>query len=168
MGSYAEEIFKRKEYELNNLKDYDKILPWLLQDPKGNLVRKQTRAIRDIAKDLAEPYGIEEEALIETNLDKLDGLRTAASRLTIRRSETSSVVDSRIEGLTREEVTRQEAIRTEQIAKEQLLSEWKKAETIEEEIEARRLLKETLPLSLRSAKGYRTREGKEAFRMVMG
>lgn len=165
---YAEEIFLRKEIEISELKDYDKILPWLQQDKEGNIVRTQTRTIRDIAKDLAEPYKIEEEALIESDLDKLDKLRTKASKLTIRESETTRIVDSRIEELTKEEVARQEALRAEEEARKFMVEEYATAETVEEERSLRRELKAELPSSLRSIKGWQTRRGKEAFREIFG
>jgi len=165
---YAEEIFLRKEIEISELKDYDKILPWLQQDKEGNIVRTQTRTIRDIAKDLAEPYKIEEEALIEVDLDKLDKLRIEASKLTIRESETTRIVDSRIEELTKEEVARQEALRAEEESRKFVVEEYAAAETVEEERILRRELKAELPYSLRSIKGWQTRRGKEAFREIFG
>ena len=47
-----------------------------------------------------------------------------------------------------------------------MIERWKEAETIEEERETRKELKDYLPNSYRTLKGYRTREGKEAFREI--
>ncbi len=160
MGS-LEDLFEREEIAFHSYGDIQDVL-----SHRGK--HRLTGPQRNVTIQLAEPFEIEEKVLKEVDLDNLDELRIQASRLAVGESKTTSVVESRIEALTREEVARQEAIRTEQIAKEQLISEWKEAETLEEEQETRRLLKETLPYSLRTAKGWRTKEGLAAFRMVMG
>jgi len=103
---YAEEIFLRKEIEISELRDYDKILPWLQQDSEGNLVRKQTGVLRDIAKDLAEPFEIADKATAETEVPGLESLGKQAKALSseMRRTETIEIVDDRIKEVISEKI----------------------------------------------------------------
>ena len=174
ISSYLEEIYDRKETEINDLKDYSSILAWLIQDHKGNVVRSQSTTIRAIAKGLAEPYLIESSAEKETDLTKLETLQNQANDLSIRRSDTVSYVQTRISSIRNVE---QERIKAEEIAvqeveeerqADELKARYRQARTVEEEREVRAELKKELPNSLRSIKGWRTRAGKTAFRQVFG
>lgn len=103
---YLESIFERKEIELSGLRDYDKILPWLLQDSKGDLVRKQTIGMRDLAKNLAEPFEIEDKAITETEIPGLEVLKKQAKGLSsdMKRNETIEIVDNRIREVISEKI----------------------------------------------------------------
>ena len=173
-GSYMEEVFQRAEKQFAS---EDGIMDWLSsfeRPARGATV--YTKAATDVRDELISSVATrgEAERIDLTDLDNLDILRTwldEEEKRTGKAEGTITTLKSQIriaEKTEIEEVTRQEEIRTEQTAKEQLLSEWKGAETIEEEQELRRLLKEELPYSLRSAKGWRTQEGKEAFRFIFG
>ncbi len=173
-GSYMEEVFQRAEKQFVS---EDGIMDWLNSFERP--ARGATEFTRDavtVRDELISSIATrgEAESIDLTDLDNLETLRTWLDEEKERIGQgegTIRILKSQIkiaEQTEIEEVTRQEEIRTEQIAKEQLLSEWKRAETVEEEKEARRLLKEELPYSLRSAKGWRSKEGLAAFRMVMG
>jgi hypothetical protein len=173
-GSYMEAVFERAEKQFVS---EDRIMDWLnsFERPERGAT-DYTRDAVTVRNELISSIATrgEAERIDVTNLENLDILRDLLNEEESRvgrSKETETILKSQIKIVERvevEEVARQEAIRTEQIAKEQLISEWKEAETIEEELEARRLLKAELPYSLRSAKGWRTKEGLAAFRMVMG
>jgi len=103
---YLESIFERKEIELSTLRDYDKILPWLLQDKEGNLVRKQTSGMRDLAKNLAKPFEIQDQASTETEILELEILKRQARSLPseLNRSETEEFVGNRIRDVISEKI----------------------------------------------------------------
>ena len=174
MGKYSEEIYDRAEKQFVS---EDKIMDWL------NSFERPARGATDYTKDAVTvrdelissiATGGEAERIDVTdweNIDILRGLLSEEEGRVGRSRETETILKSQIkiaEKAEAKEVQRQEEIKTEQVAKEQLISSWKEAETVEEEEELRRLLKEELPHSLRSAKGWRTKEGKEAFRFVFG
>lgn len=98
---YMEEIFERKEIELNELRDYDKILPWLLQDKEGRPVRKQTRGIRDLAKNLAEPFGVIERAEKTLIIEDLLDLEVEADKVEIGRRKALRVVREQLKNSAR-------------------------------------------------------------------
>ncbi len=80
--------------------------------------------------------------------------------------DTLSYADESIS--TAEEVKRQEKEILEEETGEILLRRYREAETVEEIKKARRELREELPYSLRSIKGWETRRGKEAFKTIFG
>ncbi len=173
-GSYMEEVFLRAEKQFVS---EDRIMDWLgsFERPARGATEftRDAVTVRDELISSIATRG-EAERIDVTDWENIDILRTWLNEEEDRVGKaegTITTLKSQIriaEKAETEEVQRQEAVRTEQIAREQLVSEWKEAETIEEEREMRRLLKETLPSSLRSAKGWRTRKGKEAFRTIFG
>jgi len=169
---YLESIFERIETEVSN-PTVSNIQDWL--SGQGTAHQKKRSGYRNVSIQLAEPFNIREELEpIEGTFEdapRLRALKRDVGAMEIKDQTTITIFEDKLrisEQAEEEEVTKQEEIRTERIAKEQLLREWKEAETVEEEEEARKLLKAELPSSLRSAKGWRTQEGKEAFRFVFG
>ena len=140
MGS-LEELFVRQEVEGNT--SFTQIQDWLA-GPK-----RDKDSYRNTAIILSEPFRIREqaEALGESieDIDAIRDLQNQVNSLGLKEPKTERIVQRKldiIEELELKEVERQEA----------------KA--------LRRELKEELPSSLRSIKGWETRRGKEAFRAV--
>lgn len=121
---------------------------------------------KSIAEELSKTKIVYDKAKEEADITELIKLKPEAKSLKVHQSK---VEDEILESIKiAQEVKDKEQARAEEIAAQDLLSGYKEAETVEERKEARRELKETLPYSLRSAKGWETRRGKEAFRYVFG
>lgn len=166
MGS-LEELFVRQEFEGNTT--YTEIVDWLT-GPK-----RSKSSYRNVAIILAEPFGIRNRAekLGETfeEADDWRELRKEVDLLGLKEPKTRRIVQTKldiVEELETKEVERQEVERAEEGYREFIIEEYREVETIEEEKEQRRRLKEELPYSYRSIKGWQTRRGKEAFRNIFG
>jgi hypothetical protein len=137
---YEEEIFDRKETEVKELRTYDNILGWLLQDSSGNMVRRQTRVIRDIAKNLAKPFELAEEAERAETYEELTRLESQANNLSFdANGYAQDVIKNKIkdfEGLGLIEEQLQEKIRTAQLDIKDF--EEKRKKEVREEIEDER------------------------------
>jgi hypothetical protein len=121
---------------------------------------------RDIAKELSQTKVVYDKAKEEADITELVKLKTEVKTLKVHQSK---VEDELLDSIkVAQEVKDKEQARAEEIAAQDLLSGYKEAETVEERKEARRQLKETLPYSLRSAKGWESRYGQRAFRQVFG
>lgn len=93
---YAEEIFSRRESDINELRSYDNILSWLIQDKNGNAVRKQTSEIRDIAKELSEQYELEEEMEGYTTTAELRGVLKRINSLPVGKDRLFGIYNDKI------------------------------------------------------------------------
>ncbi len=174
MGKYSEEIYGRAEKQFVS---EERIMDWLssFEQPARGATdfTRDAVTVRDELISSIATRG-EAERIDVTDLENLEILRVWLKEEEGRTGKGEGTITTLrsqikvIEKVETEEVERQEALRAEKEAREQLLREWKEAETVEEEQEARKLLKAELPSSLRSAKGWRTKEGKEAFRFVFG
>ncbi len=169
-----EEVFKRAEEQFV---DEDRMLDWLSSFERPE--RGATGYTRDaitVRDELISSIATKTHAekIDETNFENADVLRDLLEEEEGRigkDKKTERVLQSKIkivEKVEEQEVARQEALLAEEEYKNWMLEEYKAAETVEEERELRRELKAELPYSLRSAKGWETRRGKEAFRFVFG
>ncbi len=162
--SYLESLFERLETEIVS-PTKSEIQRWLA-GPK-----RKPSSYSNVATILQEPFALRESIETTELPDELRTLRTDIRGMEVRDQTTITLFEEKLkiaEEEERKEVARQEALRAEEEYKDWMLEEWKTAETVEEERELRRELKAELPYSLRSAKGWRTREGAEAFRFVFG
>jgi len=119
---------------------------------------------RKLAEKLSTTEEVYSQAEVEADINALEELKESARKLPVHSPIVVKKVDESIEVAV--EAERQEAIRNEKIYRRYMIERWKEAETIEEERETRKELKDYLPYSYRTLKGYRTREGKEAFREI--
>lgn len=121
---------------------------------------------RQIAEELSQTKIVYDKAKEEADITELVKLKTEAKDLKVHKTKVEDEVLDSIK--IAQEVKDKEKARTEEIAAQDLLSAYKEAETVEERKEARKQLKETLPYSLRSAKGWETRKGRASFVFVFG
>jgi len=120
--------------------------------------------VRIFAEGLSRGKEIYDEVDVEGEIGELKNLRKEAESLDIYSTKVVEKIDEGIE--IAKEVKIQEKEILEKESGDFLIKEYKEAETVEERKEARRTLREELPYSLRSLKGWETRRGKEAFRLV--
>ena len=140
------------------------------EDRKGKQRYKEVEGVSissgtiRLASELSKTKDVYDKAVEGTDIQELVKLKTEAKDLKVHQSIIEKEIDSSIR--LAQEVKEQETLRVEEEAKDFLLSEYKKAETVEEEEKIRRELKAELPYSLRSLKGWRTRKGALAFKYV--
>lgn len=121
---------------------------------------------KNIARELSQTKIVYDKTKEESDITELVKLRTEAKSLKVHQSTVEKEVESAIR--VAQEVKEQEKRRNEEQSADVLISGYKEAKTSEELKEKRQELKEALPYSLRSIKGWETRRGKEAFREVFG
>jgi len=162
-----EELFVRQEFEGNTT--YTEIVDWLT-GPK----RSQS-SYRNTAIILSEPFRIRDAAdklgITIEDADAWRNLKGEVDLLGLNEPKTRKIIQTnldKVEELEKEEVEEKEQLIAEEESRKFLLGEYKEAKTVEEEKQQRKELKEDLPYSLRSLKGWETRRGKEAFRAVFG
>ena len=144
------QISSKNQFETavkNKSRNWNKKLNTFYWD-RINDERKEFRREIDSTGDISEIRRIKKEA--SKNIDV----------------ETLSYADEAIS--TAQEVRRQEKEILEIESGEILLRRYREAKTVEEIKEARRELREELPYSLRSIKGWETRYGQRAFRQLFG
>ncbi len=132
------------------------------KEVEGASISPGTRRLAEKLSTIEEVYS---QAEVEADIDALEELKESARKLPVHSPTVVKRVDESIE--VAKEVERQEVIKTEESYRDFMIERWKEAETAEEERETRRELKEELPYSLRSAKGWKTREGKKVFQSIM-
>ena len=164
--SYLESLFTRIEIEIVSPTKSD-IQKWLA-GPK-----RKPSSYSNVATILQEPFALRDE--IESipgtfeDAPELRALRSDVDSMEIKDQTTITIYEKKLgiaEKAEEQEVMKQEAVRAEEEYRRFILNEWGTAETVEEERQLRRTLKRELPFSLRSAKGWNTRRGKEAFRSI--
>ncbi len=169
---YEEEIFSRAEKQFVS---ESKILDWLssFERPERgatDYTRDAVTVRNELISSIATKEKVEKIDVTDwKNIDILRNLLNEEESKVGRSKETETVLKSQIrivEKLEEEEVARQEALRVEEESRKFMLEEWKTAETVSEEREIRRELKAELPFTLRSARGWQSRRGKEAFRFI--
>ena len=131
-SSYEEEIWDRHESDIRDLGSYEQIVSWLISDSNGNIVRSQTQAIRDIARNLAKPYNILSDVEQTTSISKLNELYKDSNDIVVadQRREVQDTINSSIK-------------RISQIEAERIAAQEEEAEALEEqEIESARIAAE--------------------------
>lgn len=177
-SSYEEEIWSRHEKIIQSLGSYEQITAWLTSDGKGNQIRKQSVAIREIAKNLAAPYELMENASSPgIDINRLRSLRIEANDIIVpeQREEAQTTIQGYIDEYERVEAERVEAEEQEERERRDILSEraaarreYQEARTAREKREAEAELR-ALPggaQSLGQLKGVQTRRTRAAFRAV--
>jgi len=119
---------------------------------------------RRLARRLSETSEVFERVRMETEIKELVRLRDEVKDLRVHRDKIEKELDGSLE--VAQEVKEQEQRRAEKEAREILIRMYRDAETLEEREEAREIILRRIPFSLRTIKGWETREGKEAFRFV--
>ena len=129
----------------------------------------QSSATFSLAKKLSQASKLFEK---EVSFEDVGGYEKEVSSLNNElrlQNTTLKEFDKKIVNLRKEEAEEVKIQEQEILEKESgdlLIREFKEAETVEEQKEARRELKSQLPNSLRSLKGWETRRGKAAFRSI--
>lgn len=131
------------------------------KEVEGAAISSNTRRL---AGKLSETEELYSKAEVEADIDTLEDLKEDAKRLPVHAPIVVKKFDESIE--VAKEVQEKEALRAEEEYRGYMIERWKEAETVEQERETRRELKAELPYSYRSAKGWQTRRGKEAFRDI--
>lgn len=86
---YAEEIFERAESQLGNLRTKESILDWLRRSPNGQITRRASSTITNIANELAEPFELDDEVDDVTSVEEFKEFTRKRDALTFGRGVTS-------------------------------------------------------------------------------